>query len=262
MDLNHYTSADGLLGILQKDHINLRATRFSHLNDSREYNWISEKIRDKKEEICKNLDIPFDPDQHTYPYVVCFADLPDEHLMWKLYGAEGKGYMLTFDYEGLAKFAIDHNPNGDNPDHLQSITYADDNDWEQQFLQTLRIFNTIEGICHSTDLDRVCALMKRNIYNHENETRYMRCNHDAMELCYNAGNPKVQYDGEHPESVKLRSSAYGITPYIDINLPKELLKSITIGYSYKFQSQRDALKLLLHSRGYTNVEIRQSQIIP
>lgn len=262
MNLNHYTNAAGLEGILKNDFINLRATRFSHLNDSKEYIWINEKIRDKKDNFCKNLDIPFDPDLHTYPYVICFADLPDDHLMWKLYGSEGKGYMLTLDYDGLENFAIDSCHNGNDPDHLQSIIYADDTNWEQQFNICLQIYNKIEGIYHSTDIDKACALMKRRIYEHENETRYMRCIHDGMDFHYNDGNPIITYDGEDPTEIKFRASAYGITPYIDINLPKDLLKSITIGYDYNFQSQHDAIKLLLQSRGYIGVEILQSQIIP
>ena len=260
--LHHYTNAFGLEGILKKEYINLRATRFSHLNDSKEYNWISEKIKDKKEVICKGLDIPFDPDQHTYPYVICFADLDDDLLMWKLYGSDGKGYMLTFDYDGLAKFAIEHNPNGDNPDHLQLITYAEDDNWEQKFIQTLNLFNKTEEICHSTDIDKVCAFMKRSIYAHENEARYLRCIHDTMTFSSNDGDIKEIYDGENPENVEFRTSPYGITPYIDINFPKYPLKSITIGYGYNFQSQRNAINLLLQSRGYTDVEILQSKIIP
>ncbi|MBD5333240.1 MAG: DUF2971 domain-containing protein [Bacteroides sp.] len=257
--LHHYTSAYGLEGILKKDHINLRATRFSHLNDSKEYNWISEKIKDKKKDICKSLEIPFDPDQHTYPYVICFAELADNHLMWKLYGTDGKGYMLTFDYSKLEEFVIEHYKDGD---HLQSITYTDETDWELKFFQTLNVFNQIETICHSTDIDKVCAFIKRRIYAHENETRYLRCVHDAMAFSYNGGNHKEVYDGENYEKFEFRVSDYGIIPYIDINLPKDILKSITIGYGYNFQSQRDAINLMLQSRGYTNVELLQSKIIP
>lgn len=264
MALNHYTSASGLEGILKKEHINLRATRYSHLNDSKEYRWIKEKIKDKKEDLCRELDIPYDVDLKTYPYVICFCNLPDDHLMWKLYGNDGKGYMLTFDYEGIKKIAFEHSPNESDPDHLQQIVYADENDWEEKFRENLKLFEKEgeEAIVHSSDIHKACALMKRRIYAHENETRYMRCAHDILILSSYNDEPETVYDGEGGEDFKFRVSDYGITPYIDINFPKVILKSITVGYGYNFQAQRDALNLLLNSRDYKDVEIIQSQIIP
>lgn len=237
----------------------MRATRFSHLNDSQEFKWSQSKLNEFKEKLCNDLGIVYDGDATAYPYVICFSELPDELLMWKLYGKQGQGFMLTLDYDVVKNYATNWN-GGDNPDILQSITYANDDDWFEKFMGAYSAYCKKLKSQSSNDLDEVCALIKRDIYEHEHEIRYMRVGHDTGEI-FNPISKEIK-DLEFQQKAQFRDSAYGLTPFIEMTLPKEALKSITVGYAYNFQAQKEALELLLYQRNYKDVKIKQSNIKP
>lgn len=257
MYLNHYTDANAINGILSPEGLKIRATRFSHLNDSMEVKWISEKLMQKKESMSAQLGLTYDPDSKVYPYVICFCDLEDELLMWKLYGRDCKGFMLSLDSDVVSKFAKNPHGNKTNPDILQGITYADENDWERKFKYAYDIYRQEYGGDNSSDLDEVAALIKRDIYSHENETRYMRPAYDTVSF----RNGEETYDGEEYKDLKFRSGEYGVIPYCEIILPKEALKKIIVGSEYDFECQKAALQLLMKKNGYENVKIEKSQVI-
>lgn len=261
MQLNHYTDCAALLGIVKPDGLCMRATRFSHLNDSQEYRWISDKLTPIKEQLAVKLGLEYDPDGHVYPYVLCFCDLADEALMWRLYGKNGYGFMLTLDYEEIARHAMNPYGTGNNPDCLQGIVYANEKDWEEKFFGAYKIYQGKLSSGKTDDLDEVAAFMKRDIFEYENETRYMRPVHDIISFSCNDEDSIIEKDGEDVENVKFRESSFGVTPYIEIVLPKKALKSITVGFGYNFEQQRDSIKALLDQNGYENVEIVKSKII-
>ena len=261
MDLHHYTDAGAVNGILSQEGLKFRATRFSNLNDSMEFRWIDEKISPDKEKLSQQFGLTYDPDSHVYPYVICFCDLDDDLLMWKLYGKGCRGFMLTLDYDIIAEFAKNPYGDGNNPDVLQGVAYADEADWLKKFDTANRMYRQSNGGDHSGDLDEVAALIKREIYSHENETRYMRALHDTVKFEGGNGTIKEMYDGEDLQDLKFRGKDDGIVPYLEIVFPKDALKKITIGSDLNFEVQRSALQLLLAQNGYNGVEIEQSKVI-
>lgn len=261
MHLNHYTDAVGLDGIVKDEGLIFRATRYSHLSDSMEYKWIRNKINPQKEELYKEFDLILDTESNTHPYVICFCDLEDELVMWELYGNKSKGFMITLDYEIVAHFAL--NPNGDytNPDVFQGISYANDIDCLTKFRSAYAIYKKDYGSNSSIDLDEVAALIKRDIYAHENETRYIRLSRDISSFKYVNGKGLLSYSGEDYSRIKFKSNQNGFTPFMEVRLPKEALRSITIGPNTDYERQKCALELLLLQRGYKNVNIIKSEII-
>lgn len=259
--LNHYTSGTALEGIIQDDGLIFRATRFSHFNDSQEYRWNHDKLLPFKEQLSTEFGLNYDADSKIYPYVICFCDLYDELLMWKLYGLNGSGFILSLDYEIVGRHAINPYGNNTNPDILQPIVYADDNNWMEKFRTAYKRYCKYYSGNHSNDLEDICALVKRHIYKFENEIRYLRPNYDI--ILSDCSNDKVEFtEREDEQNVMFHSGIYGITPYIEIKLPKNALKSITVGYAHNFEAQQSAIRLLLTKRGYNNIDIINSKIEP
>lgn len=260
LNLNHYTDAYALKEIILPDGLKFRATRFSHLNDSQEFRWSQSHLNLYKEKLCQELGIAYDRDAQSFPYLISFCDVADELLMWELYGNQGRGFMLTLDYDAVRAFSDDANGDKNNPDVLQPITYANDENWFSRFTATYNQYCENRNSNDSNDLDEVCALIKRDIYEHEHETRYMRVGHNTGEL-FNPLTHSIE-EIEFQQVAKFRDGAYGLTPFIEIVLPKSALKSITVGYSLNFEAQKEAIELLLYQRDYRNVEIFLSNINP
>lgn len=261
MQLNHYTDVASLLGIIKPNELCMHATRFSHLNDSQEYRWISEKIAQEKQRLSKRYEIDPDEDNmRVYPYVLCFCDLEDEALMWRLYGRNGQGFMIELDYEIINDFSLNHNEDGSNPDYLHAISYGNEKDWEQH-LDEIHNEYCKKIIPNDTmDLEVMAAFVKRDIFKCEKEIRYMRPIYDCFTCKLKDGELIFSDLYEDPHSIKHRVSSYGLTPYIDITFPKEALKKIIVGYNLNFEQQESAIRSLLDKYEYSNVETVKSKI--
>jgi hypothetical protein len=108
--LFHYTTADGLVGILSEKKI--RATNIRYLNDRSELVFAADQIRDVidknmprwcgaeiiiRDALARFLDLQ----ERTDYYVACFC--ADGNLLnqWRTYGAAGGGYSIGFNMDGL-----------------------------------------------------------------------------------------------------------------------------------------------------------------
>jgi hypothetical protein len=105
--LYHYTTQDGILGIVQKREI--WATHHQCLNDQREYLHAKELVRDeiskrlkaatgRKRLVLDSMIAALEPPGHedVNLYVASFSEQPDSLSQWRAYGASTSGVALGF----------------------------------------------------------------------------------------------------------------------------------------------------------------------
>jgi hypothetical protein len=108
MNLYHYTSARGLLGILNDS--GLQASSLEHLNDSREFHYACELLRNIWPSDVENRGstrggVGAMADQLaislvskiSFPFVSCFSKDGDRLSQWRAYAAPHGGYSLGFE---------------------------------------------------------------------------------------------------------------------------------------------------------------------
>ena len=110
--LFHYTTADGLFGILRSDE--LRASSYAFMNDRSEFTYGANLLRAVIEERARS---PLgETDQDYYEailrsrnpivsdlYLVCFCAERDLLSQWRGYGGAGSRYCIQFDPAGFTK---------------------------------------------------------------------------------------------------------------------------------------------------------------
>jgi hypothetical protein len=106
--LYHYTSGQGLLGILDSGYLN--CTNLLYMNDSSEMDYgraivrriaedlspISDGVQTFMQYLLRNVEQP----DFQY-YVTCFCEKPDLLSQWRAYGGQTAGYSLGFDADDL-----------------------------------------------------------------------------------------------------------------------------------------------------------------
>lgn len=96
----HYTSIVSLDGIVREDSICLRATHYQHLNDRYEVAWCQDSLRELRDELKDMTEEDFQLYKNT-PYIISLCNSKDDFNMWRLYGDNGRGIILCFDYKIL-----------------------------------------------------------------------------------------------------------------------------------------------------------------
>ena len=126
--LNHYTSQEGLLGIIQDKKI--LCTEIRYLNDSAEFNYCIELFRDlvmKKNspkvrgahvdeglleyvlDLVKTTTEPMYSGFKMFFFVFCFSGKSDSLSQWRGYCPENGGFSLQFDFEKICDLASNQN---------------------------------------------------------------------------------------------------------------------------------------------------------
>jgi len=113
--LHHYTSGQGLLGIIDSNSI--WSTRIQYLNDAKEFSHAIELARiaiykrktERTDErfsvLCEALTDQLKRLSGLALYVVCFSEVEDSLSQWRGYCPSGFGYSIGFDGEQLGKIA-------------------------------------------------------------------------------------------------------------------------------------------------------------
>lgn len=109
--LHHYTSGDGVLGIVESDSV--WATRIQYMNDSKEFSHAIELadqyLRGKGEKATDDLEKDFcrmvkrhlENAAGLTLYVACFSEVEDSLSQWRGYCPPSFGYSIGFDGERL-----------------------------------------------------------------------------------------------------------------------------------------------------------------
>jgi hypothetical protein len=115
--LYHYTSGQGLLGILQSDSV--WASQIRYMNDSKEFThavehatqalhmWsmASSNQTGTRSELCRAVISYLEELDHLPLYVACFSEISDSLSQWRGYCPPNYGYRLGFDRVKLVKAA-------------------------------------------------------------------------------------------------------------------------------------------------------------
>lgn len=246
----HYTTIEALFaGILSDkrnpgEEICLWASNCEYLNDPDE---IKTGIKFVEEFLTHLLgdEVRFSEESKTDmlkdTFILSFSACADELPMWNTYGNGGKGLNIEIDLtDYLAHIKHQYLAYALYPAHgaikrlSEKIVKLSDKAEFKELLDEAQL---------NVDIDLLSALLvmitKNEYYDYENEIR-LAC--------------------MFPEHVEYRLSKGLIIPYIKVFLPKEKLKSITIGPCADFNLTEKSLRTYLDSIGFEHVKIKQSLI--
>lgn len=261
--LFHYTGLENIDKILKDDGVSLMATRYGFFSDKLEYVWAKEHILPHLPSIAEQCDNVYAPEHQVHPYVASLSNLEDNLNMWRLYGNDGKGVSLVFDKALLDKFVYDRNSEVLNIVAM-SVTYTDEDNILKTIADTYNKFAEEYGSVNNIadDFLSTAAFIKHKSYAMESEYRLVRFAYDGSGAKYNPEDPEpckiTDYD-EMPDGIMFRTRNGEIVPYMEIKLPKKLLKGICVGYGCDFKTTQKALDLYCLTHNY-DVEITKSLI--
>ena len=272
----HYTSPEGLLGILKKDKIELHFTKYISLNDKMEGDVLKERFKEvcekleqekkidvqMKDLLLKILDMQYSeiekvPDIGEQEidlenmFLCCFSTDDDSLPMWNYYvkGGEYQGYCLGF------KWLADKS---DLSDKMRAMCFSlyevqyDDKKLHDHILKcaeeikrrsetgenSFEIINVIRMY-----LTRGALIHKKNCFSHEREMRV-----------------RFLAKGDYLNKIDYKTKKGVLVPYIPLEFDKTALKEITIGPLMENELAKKNLEAFLKQRGYNDVIIKTSDV--
>lgn len=273
----HYTSAEGLLGILQSKAI--RFTEYTYLNDDTEgrcvFDLLDEKLRisdfddDFIDTIIKELNKRTPNDIYDVGcerwFVCCFSLNDDSLSMWNYYtkNPSMKGYNLQFDSirltEGVHKLHLTA------PDEIYYETYRVLYSKKEQmdFLNHLLGY-VFEVWCRDKNIFIIRVLLnylysvrfafKHFAFEAEEEMRIV------IKMSERQFKDGIKSKSNNSEIIKLKISGDFIVPYLEIPFNAQCLKGIKSSPLIKDQKAIDSVQYILTKYGYKGVKVRPSSI--
>ena len=267
--LFHYTSQNGLLGILRTKKI--WATDLLYLNDASEFNHAIRIAQDQLDKLRKSLQggdlhllnriadlLTLSHNRHIY--TASFSEDGNALRQWKLYGSNYRGFSIGFSRLDLEIHG------GKSSSFLQKCTYDEQEQSKiihsmlephlQGFRDTMsnpnRASDNLQAIIDHYaewfygDLMVIASALKNSSFEAEREWRLVR--HD--------------YGANHNE-VEFRESSFTLIPYKNIKLPESesglSLKKIFTGPTLDPELTRRSLELLLSKY---EIDSTQVEIVP
>lgn len=252
----HYTSAQGLIGILgcnSIDEISIRATDVRFLNDKLELSIGIEEIKVMKQsETLKSEWNSFINDiemliNESLIFITSFCENKDSLSQWIAYCPGGGGYCIEFDSSkiGISTFdsstanlqlsvgTIDYN--GSILREKVSKYFANYLKYRSNTtIKQVQVYNSIVA----------AAMRKHHGFNIENEIRLVGFIFDKSK----------EY-----EQIKFIEKSNKLVPYIDIKLPKYFVTSVIIDPRLNFEQEKVGLELFKNKFNY-HFEIEKSNI--
>lgn len=226
----HYTSKQALLGIVQKDGLHFRASRYDSMNDSEEYKWLYEPL---KVRISEEQGLPKDEVNNLYekfPYVISFSEKEEDVAMWAKYGGGGNGVCLVLNKELIVAEAELHFK--EESDVAMPVRYADEKTKMEILAEVVEDFrNQGYGTANQQEMfeDEVfCSAFVKNkaLWEDEAEFRYARIRERGMTARYSMQGGEFSYP-EDKRDIQFRPDKS--TPYLEIVFPLEVLDKIVVG---------------------------------
>jgi Protein of unknown function (DUF2971) len=260
--LYHYTTCNGLLGILETN--KLWASDVRYLNDSKEIDYGLEMIRSICHEFAPSISAAHAERLRTLTetlsvvdttYAACFCESDDLLSQWRAYGSgDGStGYSLGFQVDGL--------PSGSGMS-VDSVIY----DPRHQRDRTVSLVNSTlnDDALEETDkwnalfwlLQMLAVRMKHPSFEAEREWRLM------------LSDPSKDSQFSPPDNLRHRPGRFAPIPYVEIeplltvgaNGAKLLrLASVRYGPSSAPKLAREALESILWRYGYESVAVLGSE---
>ncbi|MCY9822658.1 DUF2971 domain-containing protein [Aeromonas media] len=229
----HYTSADGLRGILNSKSVCLRMTDSRFLNDKEEITHGSQLVKKLIDEYDNNPEatLPGIPSHTEFMsmllgsiadrsfYSTSFSSETEQLSQWLSYCPQQGGYAIGFDKQQLKNYL-----RGEGNDiHFSSVNYVNDlDDLIKQINQikysyTINIHNRITRDLSMYNLvpqiQHVLATSKQSYFKSENEVRaYL-----------------VKSPGDKNNNLEFFTKGSVLVPYNPLNIPKEIITQVIIG---------------------------------
>lgn len=276
----HYTSLEKFISIIESQ--SFYFTNLNYLNDSKEYHYGVDIIRDVIKKYCVTdtnsaiLDAVLKNIKHIYKsprYITCFSKNGDLLSQWRAYANDGKGIAVGFKTEKLGDFNaidisqmnIEYNKSTQTNVITEIVTIS-----LNYFEKTKEIFDwtryDYEYLIATTiieTLETFIPTFKHPTFSEEKEFR--------IEYCIDGNMNKIEH-----HQLMFRASENLIIPFLKIpysdvnnndsydelsNLKKKLpIEKIIIGPSLNFDLNYESIQNLLLNYGYKDVEIVQSEI--
>lgn len=258
--LYHYTGLANLEKILTDKHVSLMATRYGFFSDKLEFVWALSHIKPYLPGIAEQAGMTHDSEHKVHAYVASLSTLEDNLNMWRLYGHDGMGISLIFDREKLEEYV--RNKVTDQFIAAMPVFYANDDNLSKVITDTYKLFvdnyGSVNDICN--DVCEAMAFVKSENYRSESEYRLARFAYDGFyaNVDKNTNQPITEDFDEYPNDIRFRTRGEELVPYMEIELPKELLTGIYVGYRCDFERTKKAIELCT-AHNY-NVEIKKSLI--
>lgn len=251
----HYTDANALIEILKSGKV--WATHVSSLNDATEYEiglslvtkCIRANLQRPSEAIINKV---LSRMRYVDTFIACYSAAPNRLSQWRAYSGGGTGYCLGFKTCEMATTdgsmplleQVVYNEATAESILLQLLSRVDEFLGNNEFgeVEVGYLMGTLEGV-----FNQVACIFKH--FGFEEEAEYRQI--------YQPSNSSLALE------TKYRMGKFGLTPYVEIGfLQKERLpiESVTIGPCRDPDSEERALRMLLSSYGYSDVEVLKSGI--
>lgn len=281
----HYTSPQGLLGILENKEITFWFSRYDCMNDISEGKNVLEIYKDVCEELIneKNMDndfvkaikgievdekelfVTYSKDNKMFnakssyaeKYICCFSKNQDSLPMWNYYTKAGRceGYNIGVSFFETQHKGIQEYFGKDYSFRLYRVIYNEDDkksvlrkeieECYEKYKSGFVSLNSIKTILIQL-LNNCSLIFKNNSFRHEEEIRAV--------ITIPKESKERRFD------IKYRPVNGYIVPYIEGSFPKEIISEITIGPLLKDKIALNTMNDLLKSRGYDSVEVFNSDI--
>lgn len=241
-NIHHYTDLSAMTSILGKKQIVLRATNVLYLNDSRE---LLEGIDVVKKLVNRDIE----PGAFRNYYLTSFSHAVDNMSMWGMYAANGSGCILSFDHNILSRCY----------EMIALCSYG-----QEETEESLRNFLDLTENGCLTNLGGPQLTPEQQI-----ETKNSMKENVIISTCLQAKNEAFSTEKERrgiihcdkSELVKFRVKNNIVVPYIEIPVPKEALKSITIGpTSNSILTMQSIIHFLMINEYNYKIPIYQSKV--
>ena len=256
----HFTSCDVLKGIIKNDGLHFWASRYDCMNDSLEYKWLYEPLKEKISRNNISLKGQVDSLYELFPYVVSFSEASDTKYLWEKYGKNGNGVCLVMNRKIMQPTEEQFVKEGD---YLASVRYATEQNKmaklaEVTFEYRKKGYGTANVSEEFVDEIACCPFVKCEEWSKEEEVRYVRIRERNMLVSYSENGGRFSYP-QDKKCVKYRDKNGKQVPYLDIVFPKLSLERIVIGKHLELETTIKVINILLQQTDYQNIDIVQSK---
>lgn len=308
--LYHYTSVDAFEKMLKEMKSNSSgklifwASNIHYMNDPNEMSFLYDELIEALPEIENHLDIkemPFsmfclmgknqgnvsfdlfkDIKDNVFnkifksAFAISFTKEEDYLPMWSLYGNNGSGLCLEFDYEAL-KMYLSESESLSFATRLEELYYhikeipiwVKIEEFYKYYHDRLSMKdNNIDPLRPCRDfiarvLLEVAPILKHRSYAYEKEVRllyHVILPGDADEIVSKADVRPMDKKYPKVENPKVRVRNGMLIPYKEISIPIECITKIIVGPTLYPQLQSEALNVLLREVGIEGIEVEMSEV--
>lgn len=265
--LYHYTTADGLLGIVSTG--TLWATGIRYLNDSSEYEYTLDIARDHIESVSKLIDQPLhralleallsalNVTEIVAMYVACLSEHSDQLSQWRAYG-RGAGYAV-----GISPQALSYAHTPTLKAGLLKCVYDKKKQHEHLTYVMNRMLQAV-GMGRDASVDIQRNVLRRCEVDFAGHLTVAAAVFKHASFAEEAEWRLVARGDSGPHHRRFRTQAGVVVPYIELPVAAPdtsvNLESITVGPSLHGTEAELGLKALLEERRVSVKELRHSSV--